>query len=318
MLDYINEILGFNATMEKWEFQKQLPGFLRKTDYWILNICRTNCLVIKMNADSFNIVEFEKLTRQMKRYCDYSIVLWFDSLDTYQRKSLIKNQVSFVVPQAQLYMPFLAIYLSRHLKNKIPKRDKLTAMAQYVLLYFIYDKEGKAYNQIELAEKLDISTMNVSRAVYELKKMNLLDVKKVGKSSKIKSIWYGRQLYEKAKDYLQSPVQRKIYVQDEDPFLECLIAGEEAYAQLNFNLPPHKMVRAIDKKLMKAIDTTEIVNPDLNIDNEYIELELWKYNPELFAQKGRVDVISLALSMYDDADELDAIKIRRMVENYEF
>ena len=36
---------------------------------------------------------------------------------------------------------------------------------------------------------------------------------------------------------------------------------------------------------------------------EYVELELWKYTPELFATDGKVDILSLYCSLKANPDE---------------
>lgn len=64
---------------------------------------------------------------------------------------------------------------------------------------------------------------------------------------------------------------------------------------------PSIEVYACDKK-QKWIDQCAEVIPLLDIGN-YVELELWKYPPELFATDGKVDILSLYCSLKANPDE---------------
>jgi len=64
-------------------------------------------------------------------------------------------------------------------------------------------------------------------------------------------------------------------------------------------------------------DLTEVdVKWQENID--VVQLELWKYDPALFARNGIVDPISLALSLKDNDDERVQKELNIYLEGYKW
>jgi len=319
MIDYLKEILGLKVKIEKWNIEKNLPIYLQnKREYYVLSICEEQNLIVKILSDEFSLPTFQKQIVQLKKYTDMQIILWLDNITSYQRKSLIKNQILFVIPDSQLYIPSMGICLKEHFQNKPLKVEKLTAMAQYIILYLIYNPQSISYNQAELAARLNISAMNVSRGVQELSELGLVDTESQGRNKLVQPVSYGKDLYDLAAEYLQSPIQKKIYVAYEKAYDNFPIAGEEALARKTMLNPPKQKIRALDKKKMQIISEDAIIDPNWIIDEEYIEVELWKYNPDLFVKDGMVDVISLALSMKNVEDERVEEQIMEMLEDYKW
>ena len=317
MLDYIENVLGLTASLEKWDDKKKLPIYLQSSrEYYKMDISGAKCMVIKLSADEFSLPSFQKQILQLKKYVEEPIVLWFEYITTYQRQVLIQNKISFIVPGSQLYVPLMGMCFKEYFQTKSLKIEKLTAMSQYILLYMIYDKNNIIYSQVELAAKLGISAMNVSRSIQELEELDLIVVEKKGRGKVVNKVSIGKNLYEKAKEYLQTPVQKKVYILKEKPFMEFAIAGEEALAKKTMLNNPNHLVRAIDKKNFSIIAKDEIVDPNWMSESDYIELELWKYNPNSFEKDGIVDVISLALSLQDSDDERIEAQIDDMLEEY--
>ena len=52
-----------------------------------------------------------------------------------------------------------------------------------------------------------------------------------------------------------------------------------------------------------------------DIDKE-IQLEIWHYDSKLFGMKGKIDALSLYLSLKDNADERIQISLTEMMEEF--
>ena len=194
----------------------------------------------------------------------------------------------------------------------------MTAMAQFLLLYLIYKSENRFYTQAELAARLNLSAMNVSRSVQELEQLELLNTKREGRHKLVKAVSCGKDLYEMAKEYMQSPVQKKIYVVRENAYLDFPAAGEDALSRRSMLNPPNHRICAMDKKKRQIISENEIVDPKWAAAGEYIEIEVWKYDPDLYARERIVDIISLFLSLGDSGDERIEMQLEEMMEEYEW
>lgn len=317
MVKYLEEVLGLKAIMDTWEQVTELPVYLRSNkEYYLLKIENQSCIVIKILSQEFSLTNFQKQLAKLRTYSIKNIILWLDVVSTYQRQALIKNKIAFVVPNSQMYVPFLGICFRERMKNQVIRADKITAMAQFILLYIIYNPSNEGYTQADIAMKLNISVMNVSRGVTELRGLQLVTAEVVGRSKYIKSVANGKELYELSKGYLQSPIQTKMYVLKENAYMDFVVAGEEALAMKSMLNPPRNVIRALDKKTKNIISQEDIVDPNWVLGDDYIQLELWKYNPEYLSLDGTVDVISLALSLQNENDERIEIEIEKMFDEY--
>ena len=317
MKKYLYEVFGLNAKIENWNGKSKLPLYLKnKRDYFVLSIGDVQSVLMKNDSETFNVSSFEKEMQQIEKYAEMPVILWLDAVSTYQRNALIKNKISFIVPNSQMYVPELGISLKEFCAGKKEKVERISAAAQLLLLYFIYQKVSEGKKQSELAAYLNTSDMNISRAVQELKGLGLLKINKGGTSKLISSITVGKDLYQRSEEYLQSPVQKKIYVSAAYFNMELPFAGETALAkQSMLNYPKH-MVYAMDKKLAKDIPENAIVEPNLMADSDYVEIELWKYNPMVFASEGIVDIVSLVQSLKEVEDERVEMQIEEIMEEY--
>lgn len=319
MKKYLAEIFGLHAKIENWNGKSKLPLYLRnKRDYFVLSIGNEQSILMKNDSDNFNVSNFKKEMQEIEKYAGISVILWLEAISTYQRNALVKNRIPFIVPNSQIYVPELGVCLKELCAGKREKVEKISAMTQFLLLYFIYQKELEEKSQSEIAEHLNMSAMNISRAVQELRELNLLEVRKEGTSKIVKAVSKGKELYHLSNSYLQSPVQKKIYVSRKYFDMILPFAGETALAKQSMLNYPRCTVYALDKKCVGDIPKEAIVEPKLMTDNDFVEIELWKYNPLFYAANDMVDIVSLVQSLKDVEDERVEMQIEEILEEYKW
>lgn len=314
MKSYLKDTLGLNVDLQTWNQINKLPAYLKKDrEFMLLRVCGVESLVICVTAAEFQWTLFLKQKAELLEYCKYPIVLCFDKITSYQRKVLITSNQAFIVPDNQLFMPYLGISLQERFIPATEVKDQMTAMAQFILLYFWHQKEGEFCSKLDVSKALDINLMNVSRSVQELEELGLLVTRKKGRSSMVclpesKSI-----SYEKAYPYLRSPVQREIFVRANKEFLSFPVSGEEALFMRRITAKPVYKVRAVDKKYFNEyLKDVESVDPNWESNCELIQLQIWRYAPNMFQKaehpdRNEVDLISLGLSL--EGQEVDDINM---------
>lgn len=317
MKKYLNDIFGISVKIEEWDGRKKLPLYLRnKREYYVAYMENMQCILMKNNSDHFIISGFEKEMHEIETISGMSVVLWLDAVSTYQRNALIKNKIPFIVPNSQIYVPELGMCIKELCAGKREKVEKLSAIAQYLLLYFMYEEKQEEISQSELMEHLDMSAMNISRAVLELQGLGLVETRKEGTRKLVKAVAIGKELYQLSREFLQSPVQKIIYAAGIHYDMGLPYAGETALAKRSMLNFPKCTVFAMDKKKSKAIPKEYLIDPKFVADCDYVEIELWKYNPETFAVDGIVDIVSLVESLKNIDDERVEMQIKEVLEEY--
>lgn len=317
MEKYLADIFGLSVKIKKWDGESRLPLYLRnKKEYFVISFGDMRSILMKNTSDNFNVSVFKKEMEEIEKYSGMQVVLWLDAVSTYQRNALINNRISFIVPYSQFYVPEFGICLKEFCAGKRKKVEKISAMAQFLLLYFIYLKKREAKSQSELGKCLEMSAMGISRAVQELQDIDLLEIRKDGTRKIVEAVDNGRGLYQLSSKYLQSPVQKRIYVDSRSFDMNLPVAGETALAKQSILNYPKHMVYAMDKKRIKDIPQEYIVEPKMVAECSYVEIELWKYNPLVYARNGLVDIVSLAESFKETDDERVEMQMEEVMEKY--
>lgn len=118
-------------------------------------------------------------------------------------------------------------------------------------------------------------------------------------------------LFERLKKYMVSPVRVKGYIEKAAVTENMVLAGESALAEKTMLNPPAVSTYAISAKQFKKEQLMkELVDP-----YKQAELELWEYEPELFAKEGMADMVSVVLSFDKTEDERIEEALEEVVEN---
>jgi len=226
------------------------------------------------------------------------IVLSLNGMTARRRKSLIEAHIPFVVADSQIYLPFMGVSLTERYSAEKPPSAKLMPSSQLLLFYFIYHDTLELYTN-GLEKKLDLSAMQISRAVRQLKLLGLVDVKK----DKVQTVMFctkvRRDLYEAAKPYLINPVRKRIYVEYDVVPIGLPYSGVSALAERTILNSPMAKTFAFCGTLDKISGTDILVDSD-----EQAEIEIWRYSPTILSKDiNIVDTLSLATSLLETIDE---------------
>jgi len=273
-------------------------------------------LVELPESDSFGVVA---LNKQMAVYYEKSgmdVAFGFESLSRIKRDALTSKGIPFISIPDQIYLPFLGVMLSNNFKRKLSvSGDKMMPATQCLFLYLLYKGGKGSVIKKQAADELGLTRTSITRASEQLKEMGLISEKKTGKETEMTTIDTGYALYELAKDHLINPVQKTVCVSGKAP-KESFIAGESALSKQSMLGKPKTGVFAMYKNSSSA-QSLEEIDTQWNEDPA-VKIELWKYDPTLFAKNGMVDPISLAMSLSDNEDERVQGELQEMLEGYKW
>ena len=308
--NYVGEVFSELKLLGSWGGALHLPIFLQAGfSYVEVNLLDENCLlVIDSHAEKHETATtIKKYFKTIAKYFTGHIIYVVEDITSYNRKRLIDQRIAFIVPGKQLYLPFYATDLRENFKElRERKENKLGAIAQQLLFLHLYKKLDEGVPAQTLAKQLGVSKMSVSRAYTELNARQLARNELIGRQKVLLFSLQGRDLWEAAEPSLINPIRKRVWV-DRQCFPNQsnlkIEAGETALSRFGMLMSPRHSVYAVNYNdwagLKKLMQLEELPEP---FDNA-IMIELWRYAPETLAEKGKVDPLSLYMSLSDVNDD---------------
>ena len=245
------------------------------------------------------------------------VVFILESSPSYERQRLIDKEVFFVMGDKFVNLPML-VANERMRKSRPAKR--LTPTAQYTLLYHLQVESLEGMSAREMSSKLPYSYESITLGLTCLSDLELCQkVSDGGKSKIIRFSLKGKELWDKAKDFLIDPVEKRVYCDSlvtEQKFAQCNINALSHYTWLN---PDNSQMFMMSKKELQSL----IAEKALHNMNEYdgdVMIEAWKY--PIVSNKDDnnewVDKLSLAISLREDDDPRVEGEVERLINEIEW
>lgn len=223
-----------------------------------------------------------------------------------ERKQLIAHGIAFVVPGKQLFAPALALILTERF-GATPRQPQAQASpaTQALLIHFLNNAQASAtWHPFEVAARLGYTAMTATRAVRELVQFELFELEVRGRAKHLKLTGARRELWQKAKPHLRTPVQRMLWTYDQHILEAAPLrwAGESALAQMSMlGEPPQRVIAMTTEAVQQARQGGIVFEPREIADG--VAVQVWRYAPDLLADTMTVDLLSLSLSLQDSQDD---------------
>ena len=246
------------------------------------------------------------------------VVFLFDSLNKNYRNAYVKHHIPFIFVPTQIYLPFMGILFSKKFSGEsYSNAKKLTPNAQLILLFLMYHKKEE-YSKQQLSEILSLDPVYVTRATKELSDLEMVATRKEGRMVFVSRELPSKELFEKVKVFLSSPVSEVMYAMKEKGMKDLLIASDDALSHLGMLNPPEVRTYACFKK-DDVLDKYERVDEPAWEDPDSIsKIEAWSYNPKLLNAGKTVDIISLYCSLRNSNDARVTGEIEELLEDYKW
>lgn len=319
LIQYLHDTLNATLSVRPWNESKGLPFFLQDSyDYYRTELFRLDVLLmVDTNDEEQSPATVRKHMGQVRKKCD-EVIYVRDRVTAYNRKRLIEQNVPFIVPGNQLYLPMLAIDLREYFRQKRTTTDKFSPATQALVLYWIYNsnKNDARATPTEMARILGYSKMTMTRAFKEVDAALDAVLDPEGHNKEAKYILTGQELWHTLQPFWRNPVKQRYYLLRTD-FDEAfgVRAGLTALASYSMLAAPGHKVYAVSQNEWKVfLQRHEVVVLD-RPDSQTVEIEVWGYPPSLFAQNDLVDRFSLYLSMRDTNDERIESALEELLES---
>lgn len=312
---YLNEVLSVSVEVHQWR-NGNLPFFLTNSyEFFKFSIFEQPCLLM-VSKESAEITPglISKHYKQIQKICDYSIIYAQSILSSYNRKRLVEHNIPFIIPGNQMYLPHLGIDLREHFRKLHSKTAKsFSPASQAVVLYALVRQTSENLTSSHLVEKLEYSLMTINRAFAELKAAQIGEFFQEGRE-RCWTFSDKRTLWKQAVPFMRSPVKKHLWLKSHQL---KILAGLTALSHVSLLAPPPLPVFAATMnqwEIWQKLGSEEL--PSAN--DADIQLEIWHYDPELFAKNNIVDPFSLYLSLKETQDERIESALEEMMEKIEW
>ena len=232
-------VFGIPIRYETWNKQDSLPLYIAGSyDFRIAYIDEKRCLTIKPVEELVTLPALKKQIAKIQEVDNVPIVLELKVVSAYRKGSLIENHIPFIT-EKQVFLPFIGAMLTDE-KEPGKKAGKFVFSTQQLFLFYMYSEKKRLYAS-EASKMLPFTAMTMTRAVKQLEEADLFLVTKDGVNKVIESKYGRAELFQKAKQYLSTPVRKAGYMDKSQVTSDMVYAGETALAEKTM-LNPSKVV----------------------------------------------------------------------------
>lgn len=319
MIEFLKSIFGTDICISPYRFPQNTPMYIRDSyDIRLLTWKTHQCILLIPKDDSWRLPALKKQYMNFQKLCEMPCALFLNNLTAMQRRNLVESGISFLSESQQIYFPFWGCFFVEKFnsENKIPKL--MAPGTQLAFLYLYYMNGSEYINVTELSRKLFLSKATCTRAIKDLSATGIIAVKKEGRNKWIVPQFNKPEFLKKGYNRLRSPIDRVIYVKKFPSGQQFFQSGVQALSSIS-------MVGARESDGGIAVSKKgafEILRDNMISKREFEDfggtvVEVWIYDPALLSDGGRVDDISLLLSLDNDPDERIQIGLDEIRKRYE-
>lgn len=319
MLDFLKTIFGDSITAAPYDCPEKMPYYIRD-NYKLQRLSWKNndCILLSPSSSAWRLPTLRKHLKNLQEICQEPCALSLENLTSMQRRNLLENNVPFVSASQQVYLPFWGCAFIEKFKSNTTIPDKMAPGTQLVFLYLYYLKSIEDINLTKISKALQLSKATCTRAINDLTASGLLIQKVNGTNKWITPAFEKPEFLKKGYARLKSPVERLVYVKELPESLLCFQSGVKALSEITMvGAKEQDAGLAISKKTCPVISADDIISKQDFEDFGGTVLEVWNYDPSLLSKSGRVDEISLLLSLESNQDERIQMGLDEIREKHE-
>ncbi|MEI6287916.1 MAG: hypothetical protein WCP79_15540 [Bacillota bacterium] len=301
--DYVKRVLKQDMDFQPWSDTSKLPLVIREQySFYLVDLFNSNLLFAVAMSELPAPNKIAKHLAAINSVFRGTVVFVSETVTAYQRSQLIEMGIQFAVPDRQLFLPGAGLDLRENFPDrKLTILKKFYPVTQVAFLYAMYQPAGELLTPTMIANITGYSLMSMTRAFEELRLAGIGCHEERWKE-RCWSIDNKAAAWEKALPFLRDPKKKALYCKNIAQLKVLALAGQSALAEYTMMMPGANTVVATTREIWKARFAAmgcELAQKE----PEAITVELWAYDPQLFAKNGCVDALSLYLSECEHGDE---------------
>ena len=308
-MEFIKKSLGLSVFRQPWDCFRKMPYYIQdKFSIEKVTLEDIDTLFLYPKTELDHTVALQKHIARIQKEENLPVIIVLSSITRYRRDAFVDAKIPFIVPEKQLYLPFIGAYMRERFDSESTKLEKLQPAAQVLFFYYLYQGEKDMYIS-NAVKDLGYSAMSISRAARQLVQTGFFTESKKGVQKVLTSTVQGRELFYCVRPALINPVRRRTSIKKADLNDAYILAGDTAVAkQTMLNDSTFRCYAVVGRQELTELPYAMDANTD-------VVIELWKYDPALLSKNGIVDPLSLAMSFDDEEDERVQDAIEELLDN---
>ena len=269
-MEFIEKVLGLSVSRQPWEHLQKMPYYIQDR-FTIEKVALGNIatLFIYPKTELDHTAALQKHIARIQKAESIPVVIVLLSMSRYRRDAFVEARIPFVVPDKQLYLPFMGTYMQERLDSEEVKLEKFQPATQVLFFYYLYQGKKDMYMS-NAVKDLGYSAMTISRAAKQLVQTGFFTESKNGVQKVLTGTVQGRELFYSVRPALINPVRRRTSVKKTELNNEFILAGDTAIAkQTMLNDSMFRCYAVVGKQRITELPYAMDANSD-------VVVELWK------------------------------------------
>ncbi len=260
------------------------------------------------NEDELPPTVIAKQRDVLQRMTALTPIFIFNNLASYLFPRYTKRGLNVIVADKQLFLPAIFLIAGKEKGMPTVTETKIPNLFQPFVLYNLERESLEGTTTRDVAQKLNVSYATVNRCVRWMKEQGFIELNGA-KEKTINFLFKGKELWEKALPFLETPIDFIAYTPEFGITNKALLSELNALAEYTMlNGGFHRI--AISKEVYSELLKSGTVYWDQFGESG---VEVWKYDPRLLSDTGTVDRLSLYLMLKDYDDERVQIELENMM-----
>ncbi|NQT57713.1 MAG: hypothetical protein HQ557_01900 [Bacteroidetes bacterium] len=297
---YIDKSLGLSIIPQLWNESDKLPLLLTEQYmFYTFKLAGLDCLLFIAKTNESTPAVIVKHGRLLTKYWKGGIIFSKSGLTSTDRTRLITAKVPFIIPDKQLYLPFVGIDMKELFPLQPRKGQTVSPSAQVLILGKLYNKSWISDSPSKISDQIGMTKMSIGRAFKELELHGVVDIKKKGREKTLVFEQKGKMLWKNVLNIIKSPVTSSETLPFK-PKINMVLSGESALSKYTMIQEPYRKTFAVSNR-SSYLATTDGITP-IDTGTDFV-IEKWSYNPDIFSQNGVADPLSVFLKFKTTDDE---------------
>jgi len=181
-MKYIERALHIRVRMSTMKELGNFPLYLKAGfDFAILKFEDSKTeYVLLIPKDRLSLPSLRSQVKTLETLTGKICVVQLEQANKYTERTLIEDGISFFVPGGTIYLPFLGAILTSARERQIAKSNRLSFLAQRLLLTVLYERFGEI-TVAKAARVLCVTEMSASRAFDSVEAVSLPFIRRDGR-----------------------------------------------------------------------------------------------------------------------------------------